>query len=44
MSTNIKEVAMPKLELSKEKIVEGVRRLTQVVREELADHRAPVEI
>ena len=29
---------------SKEKIVEGVRRLTQVVREELADHRAPVEI
>jgi len=29
---------------SKAKIVEGVRRLTQVVREELADHRAPVEI
>jgi 2-aminoadipate transaminase len=29
---------------TKEKIVEGVRRLTQVVREELADHRAPVEI
>jgi len=29
---------------SKEKIVEGVRRLAQVVREELADHRAPVEI
>jgi 2-aminoadipate transaminase len=29
---------------SKEKIVEGVRRLTQVVREELVDHRAPVEI
>jgi DNA-binding transcriptional MocR family regulator len=29
---------------SKEKIVEGVRRLTQVIREELADHQAPVEI
>jgi len=29
---------------SKEKIVEGVRRLTRVVREELEDHRAPVEI
>ncbi len=29
---------------SKEKIVEGVRRLTQVIREELVDHRAPVEI
>ncbi len=29
---------------SKEKIVEGVRRLTRVIREELADHRAPVEI
>ncbi len=29
---------------SKEKIVEGVRRLTRVIREELAGHRAPVEI
>jgi 2-aminoadipate transaminase len=29
---------------TKEKIVEGVRRLTRVVREELADQRAPVEI
>jgi 2-aminoadipate transaminase len=29
---------------SKEKIVEGVRRLTRVIRGELAGHRAPVEV
>jgi 2-aminoadipate transaminase len=29
---------------SREKIVEGVRRLTRVIREELAGHTAPVEI
>lgn len=29
---------------TKEKIVEGVQRLTRVVKEELAGHRAPVEI